>query len=73
MQKTRVAQFTQPATKEVSPNLPVVYNTSNLFINHLLHSFQVTGTQKKAMMSLAHVFKLNLMILVAATSCLIQH
>lgn len=73
MQKTSVAQLTQPATKEVSPNLPVMYNTSNLFINHLLHSFQVTGTQKKALMSLAHVFKLNLMMLVAATSCLIQH
>lgn len=71
MQKTRVAKFLQPAKRKWAQISPLVCSTSNLFINHLLHPFQITGTPKNALMLLAHFFKLNLIMLVEATSCII--
>ena len=47
MQKTRVAKFPQPAKRKWAQISPLVCSTSNLFINHLLHPFQITGTPKK--------------------------
>lgn len=71
MQKTRVAKFPQPAKRKWAQISPLLCSTSSLFINHLLHPFQITGTPKNALMLLAYFFKLNLITLVEATSCII--